>query len=138
MWRTGWRAGAPRGAGDVVVAALALGLLAGCHPATAQDGAGSCAPPPPWLEQNAKPGQPAAEFAACLRDQAYETRNLAVPAQSTAPGIIAQCHVRVDRFEGVTADPSETGSDQQRQAAEQDAEQQATAAITQYRRCVGR
>jgi hypothetical protein len=78
------------------------------------------------------------EFAACLRDQAYETRNLAVPADATAYGIIAQCHVRVDRFEGVTIAASESGSEQERQAADQAAVRQATAAITQYRRCVGR
>ncbi|MFI4933599.1 MAG: hypothetical protein ACHP7N_03190 [Caulobacterales bacterium] len=122
--------------GRVGVAALALCLFAGCRPTAAQESASSCAAPPPWREANAKPGQPDAEFAACLRDQAYETRTLTVPVDSTAYGIIAQCHVRVDFFEGRTMAASETGPDAA--AADQEAVRQATAAITQYRRCVGR
>lgn len=113
-------------------------MLAGCHPAAGQDSADQCAPPSPWLEPGGKPGRPEVEFAACLRDQTYETRNLSVPVDATAYGIIAQCHVRVDRFEGVTIAASESGSAQERQAADREAVRQATAAITRYRRCVGR
>jgi hypothetical protein len=113
------------------LAALAC-LLAGCHPATAQDGAAPCAPPPVWREADAKPGQPQAELAACLKDQAYEVRTLAVPVESAAAGIVAQCEIRVDRLEGrVGAAASDADADRQ-------AVQQATAAVTQYRQCAGR
>jgi hypothetical protein len=118
--------------------ALAIGLFAGGHEATAQDSAGRCAPPGPWLEPGAKPGRPEIEFAACLREQAYDTRSLPVPVEAAATGIVAQCHIRVDRFEGATIAASETGSKQERQAADREALRQATAAINQYRQCVGR
>ena len=137
MLRSGWRAGVLRGAAVGCVAALTFCPLAGCHRTTAQDSAGGCTPPGPWLEAGARPGRPAMEFAACLMDQAYETRNLSVPVDATANGIIAQCHVRVDRFEGA-ASAGETGSLQERQAADQAALREATAAISQYRQCVGR
>jgi hypothetical protein len=120
------------------IAALALCLFAGCREATAQDSAGRCAPPRPWLEPGAKPGRPEIEFAACLREQAYATRDLSIPVEPVANGIIAQCHVRVDRFEGVTIAASETGSAQERQAADREALRQATAAIDEYRQCAGR
>jgi hypothetical protein len=55
-----------------------------------------------------------------------------------ANGLVAQCRVEVDRFEGATIAASETGSAQERQAADQEALLQATAAINQYRQCVGR
>lgn len=138
MMRIRWPVGALGGVGRACVIALAVGLSAGCHPATAQNGDGpgqACAPPPPWREANAKPGQPALELAACLRDQAYETRTVKVPVESAAYGIVAQCEVRVDHFEGVIAEP---GSDQERQAADREAVRQATAAVEQYRQCAGR
>jgi hypothetical protein len=127
MMRIEARARMLRGGG---LAALAS-LLAGCHPATAQDGAAPCAPPPPWREADAKPGQPKAELAACLSDQAYQTRTLPVPVASAAAGIVAQCEIRVDRFEGrVGAAASDADADRE-------AVRQATAAVTQYRQCVG-
>jgi hypothetical protein len=138
MLRTGWRARVLRGAGGGCVAALALCLFAGCHQATAQDSAETCAPPRPWLEPSAKPGRPEIEFAACLREQAYKTRNVRAPVEPVANGLVAQCRVEVDRFEGATIAASETGSAQERQAADQEALLQATAAINQYRQCVGR
>jgi hypothetical protein len=113
------------------LAALAC-LLAGCHPATAQDGAATCAPPPPWHEADAKPGQPQAELAACLKAQAYEVRNLAIPVESAAQGIVAQCEIRVDRFEG------RVGAAAPDAAADREVVRQATADVTQYRQCVGR
>ena len=133
--RTLWPAETRRGAGRACVAALVVCLSAGCRPATAQDGAGACAPPRPWREADTKPGRPALELAACLRDQAYETRNLSVSVESTAYGIVAQCQVRVDHFEGVIA---EHGSDQERQSADREAVRQATAAVRRYRQCAGR
>lgn len=114
------------------LALLTCGLVAGCHPATAQDGAAPCAPPRHWQEANAKPGQPQAELAACLKDQGYDTRNLAVPVESVAAGIVAQCEIRIDRFEG------RTGAAAPDAAADRAAVAQATAAVTQYRQCVGR
>ena len=110
---------------------LALSLAAICHPASARDDAKSCAAPPPWRESAARPRHPVGEFAACLRDQGYETRNLAVPTSSAVQGIIAQCQVRVDYFEHRGGDVGATGS-------EADAQRLATAAVTHYRRCVGR
>lgn len=116
---------------------LALCLSCGCHPVAAQDGASSCAAPTPWREADAKPGQPQAELAACLRDQAYQTRNLAIPLNSVANGIIAQCEVGVDRFEGAIVTSNAMAPEDERQADEQAVMQQATADITQYRQCVG-
>jgi hypothetical protein len=113
------------------LAALAC-LLAGCHPATAQDGAAPCAPPPAWREADAKPGQPQAELAACLSDQAYQIRSLPVPVASAAAGIVAQCEIRVDRLEGRVGAAAPDGD------ADRMAVQQATADVTRYRQCVGR
>jgi hypothetical protein len=108
-------------------AVLAFCVIVGCHQsATSAD---PCAPPPPWNPAGAKPGQPDQEFATCLRDQAYETRNLAIPINSVAQGIIAQCQIRVDRFEGRMADENA--------AAERDADRPATAAVIESRRCIG-
>jgi len=118
-------------------AALALCIAAGCHPATGQAGAIGCAPPPPWLPPGARPGHPDAEFAACLKDKAYEARSVAVPVESKAPGIIAQCQVEVDRFEGSTSF-GDTGSDEERDAADRRAMRQATAAVLAYQSCAGR
>jgi len=118
-----------RGAG---LAALAFGLLAACHPATAQDGAAACAKPTAWREADSKPGQPQAELTACLRDQAYEIRDLKVPLESAAQGIVAQCEIRVDRFEG------RVGAAAPDQAADRAASAQASAVVAQYRQCVGR
>jgi hypothetical protein len=115
------------------LAALAGLLLVGCHPATAQDGAADpCAPPPPWLETSAKPGQPQAELAACLKAQAYDTRTLAIPVEPNAQGIVAQCEIRVDRLEG------HVGAAAPDQSADQSAVAQAKADVTQYRQCVAR
>ena len=111
---------------------LAFCLLAGCHPATAQDGAATCAPPPPWREADTEPGQPHTELTACPRDQAFETRNLAGPIESAAQGIVAQCEIRVDRFEGRVGAPA---SDE---AADREAARQATLAVAQYRQCIDR
>ncbi len=119
------------------IAAAVFLVLAGCHQGAAAD-QNACAAPSPWLTPGAKTGHPAEEFAACLRDQAYEARSLSVPMQSIVAGVIAQCHVRVDQFEGSIGDPTDTLPEDQRQAAERDAEAQASAAITQYRQCAGR
>jgi hypothetical protein len=126
--RVAWRTIGPRAIFAGYVAALALGVVAGGHQAAA--GAESCAPPPPWRESASRPGRPEAEFAACIRDQGYETRNLDVPSESAAYGIIAQCHVRVVFFEG--RNPAALP------ATDQEDLRQAMAAVTHYRRCTGR
>jgi hypothetical protein len=137
MARLGHPAGMLRRKSGWSAAALSLSLISACHQTNAQAGAATCAPPPPWLAPGAKPGQPEAEFAACLKDQAYETRTLAIPLDANAYGIIAQCHVRVDRFEGLTIAASENGSEEARQAADAKAVRQAKADITDYRQCAG-
>jgi hypothetical protein len=63
-------------------------LLSG--PAAAQ----SCAPPSPWSEANARHRRPEAEVGACLKVNAWQTRNLDVPIRSAVAGIVAQCEVR--------------------------------------------
>jgi hypothetical protein len=120
------------------LAALALWGLAGCHPATAQGGSAACAPPPPWPQAGARPGQPDAELAACLSDRAYRARDVAVPLASKTAGVIAQCEVEVDRFEGAMIFGGATGSDEQVEATERRAEQLATAAVLAYQPCADR
>jgi|SRR5580692_2887978 hypothetical protein len=131
MLRAVWQVGGFPGSAGACSAAMALLLLAGCGQAAGQGGASSCAPPPPWSEASAKPGQPQAELAACLADQAYQIRNLAIPVESAANGIVAQCEVRVDKFENVTVPANDP-------ATEQATMQQATADVTQYRQCAGK
>ena len=125
------------GGPDGRAAVLTLFLLAGCQPATAQGGAG-CAAPPPWQQPGAKPGQPNAEMAACLKDKAYDARGLAVPQDSKVAGIIAQCEVDVDRFEVDMPFGGATGSDEERAARERSVTQQATAAVLAYQSCTSR
>ncbi len=66
-----------------------------------------------------------------MQRQAYETRTLPIPVDSAAAGIVAQCEIRVDRFEGGPVPVRES-------AAEAAITQQATAAVVQQRQCVGR
>lgn len=115
--------------------AVMVGLCASaaCHPATAQGGA--CAPPPAWRGTFARPVRPDAELAACLRDKAYQARGVHVPVQSKVAGLIAQCEVEVDQFEGALVLGGGDGSDEQRAAVEQQAEQEAAAAIATYQGC---
>ncbi len=107
-----------------------LWLVAACHPAGSADAA-SCTPPPTWPAAGAKPGQPDAEFAACLADRAWRARALAIPVESAANGVLAQCQIEVDRFENVLY-PNRT-DDQDRDQLDQ-----ATAAVTAARKCSGR
>jgi outer membrane murein-binding lipoprotein Lpp len=109
-------------------AALACCLLAGC----AQGDPSSCSAPPPWQEANAKPGQPQAELAACLKAQAYDTRSMSIPLEPNAQGIVAQCEIRVDRLAG------HVGAAAPDAAADQAALAQARADVTQYRQCPAR
>ncbi len=113
---------------------FALGATAGCWPAAS----GPCAAPPPWRLVYPKPGQPDAELWGCLNDAAWDARALNIPLDSKASGIIAQCEVDVDRFEGNMAFGSATGSDEDRASAEQRAQQLARAAIAQFQTCAGR
>jgi hypothetical protein len=123
---------------DGCAAALAAFVLVGCQPGTAQGGAAACSPPAPWPGAGARPGQPELELAACLRDRAYQARSVAVPVEAKVAGIIAQCEVGVDRFEGSMIFGGATGSDEQRRAAEQWEMRQATAAVGAYQTCESR
>jgi len=125
-----WKVTTLRGAKTAAITALMVGLLAGCHPATAApDAAADCAAPTQWVEASAAKGQPDANFAACAKDQAYQTRTLNVPVNSVVAGVVAQCEVRVDRFEGQNGITD--------QAADERNIETAKAAVTQYRQCPG-
>ena len=112
---------------------VALSAAIGCRPA-----ADLCAAPPPWRQVYLKPGQPDAELWGCLNDAAWEARAVSVPLDSKAAGLIAQCEVDVDRFEGNMVFGSATGSDEDRGTVEQRAQQLARAAIAEYQGCAGR
>ena len=114
--------------------AVAAWAVAGCHPTTAQGS--DCSAPPAWQELGAKPGAPEAELAACLKDKAYDARNVKVPFRSKVAGIIAQCEVDVDRFD---SDLVLDGPNLRRlKAIEEEAQREATAAILAYQSCADR
>jgi len=117
-----------------LVALMALGAAVGCRPATAD----RCAAPPPWRQVYPKPGQPDAELWGCLNDAAWDARAVNVPLDSKAAGLIAECEVDVDKYEGNMVFGSATGSDEDRATAEQRAQQLARAAIAEYLGCEGR
>jgi len=114
---------------------LALVACAGCHPAAAQAGADPCAAPPSWRQPGARPGQPDAELASCLKDKAFQARDVRAPLASKTAGVIAQCEVEVDQFEGAMVFGGATGSQEDRAAAEQRAQQEARAAVVAYQGC---
>ena len=117
-----------------LTALMALGAAAGCRPATADP----CTPPPPWRQVYLKPGQPDAELWGCFNDAAWAARAVNAPLDSKVAGLIAECQVDVDRFEGNMVFGSATGSDEDRATAEQRAQQLARAAIAEYQGCGGR
>ena len=120
----------------VGAAVLMLWAATACSRATAQDGA--CTPAPVWRQLIANPGRPDAELSACLSDKAYQARAIQVPLQSKVAGVIAQCEVEVDQFEGRMVFGGGTGSEEERAAVEQRASQEATAAVAAYQGCGGR
>jgi len=107
----------------------------GCQQANPQPTADSSAAPADWRAAYANPGNPQAELAACLKFQAHKIHRLKIPLSSAASGIITICEVDVDRFEGSVVTDNVMAPDAQRDAAEQDTMQQATAAMTQYKAC---
>lgn len=117
----------------MLAAVVAIGAAVGCRQA-----ADPCSAPPPWRQVYLKPGQPDAELWGCLNDAAWEARAVNAPLDSKAAGLIAQCQVDVDRFEGNMAFGSATGSPEDLAAAEQRAQQLARAAIAEYQTCAGR
>jgi hypothetical protein len=123
----------PLKAREMGIAGLALFLLL-FAPAAAQN----CAPPRPWTGADARHGRPEAEVWACLKAQAWETRNLNVPIRSAVAGIVAQCEVRVVFFEGPAGSASRTRAQQQVDANDHQALDQALADVTWSRRCAGR
>jgi len=94
--------------------------------------------PPPWRQVYPKPGQPDAELWGCLNDAAWEARAVSAPLESKVAGLIAECEVDVDRFEGTMVFGSATGSDEELATAEQRAQQLARAALAEYQACGGR
>jgi hypothetical protein len=78
------------------------------------------------------------EVAACLKAQAWETRNLNVPLKSAVAGIVAQCEVRVIFFEGPAGSPSRARAQQRVDADDRSALDRALADVTWSRRCAGR
>lgn len=90
-----------------------------------------CDPPPSW-QNAATRGHPTAEISACLKNKAYDARNVAVPAQSKSAGIIAQCEVEVDRYEGGAPFGGAKGWNEPWVA------QQAMAAVAAYQSCAAR
>ena len=116
-----------------LAALVTLGVAAGCRPV-----ADACAAPPPWRQVYPKPGQPDAELWGCLNDAAWDSRAVIAPLDAKVAGLIAQCEVEVDRFEGNMVFGSATGSDEDRATAEQRAQQLAKAALAEYQTCAGR
>jgi hypothetical protein len=114
-----------------LMALVALGAAVGCRPATADP----CAQPPPWRQVYPKPGQPDAELWGCLNDAAWDMRAANVPLDSKVAGLIAECQVDVDKFEGNRMFGSATDADEDRAAAEQRAQQLARAAVAEYQAC---
>jgi hypothetical protein len=98
-------------------------------------GAGACASPPTWRKPGARPGQPDAELASRLKDKAFLARTVNVPLASKTAGVIAQCEVEVDQFEGTMVSGGGTGSEEERAAVEQRAQQDARAAVVAYQGC---
>jgi hypothetical protein len=98
----------------------------------------SCAQPPPWSEATARHGRPEAEVAICLRDHAWDVRDLKVPVNSAVAGIVAQCEVRVVFFEGPRGSPYQYKMQQRVDDNDRNALAQALADVTWARRCAGR
>ena len=120
---------------EIWIACLALGLLM-FGAAAAQ--AGGCSPPTPWSEANAHLGRPQAEVEACLKVQAWETRNLNVPIGSAVAGIVAQCEVRVIFSGGPAGSASRAHAQQLIDANDRVALDEALDDVTLARRCAGR
>jgi hypothetical protein len=116
-----------------------LGLVVGLAPAAsaaAQDR--GCAPPPSWSEASGRYGQPEAGVTACLRAQAWETRDLNVPVKHHVAGIVAQCEVRVVFFEGPQGSVARFRAQQRIDANDHQALLRALADVTWARGCAGR
>lgn len=117
------------------ISSLALGLLIfGSEAAQA----GVCTPPPPWSEANSRLGGRQAQVEACLRFQAWETRNLNVPTESIVGGIVSQCEVRVIFNSGPAGSDSRTRAQQLIDANDRAALNEALEDVTTARRCAGR
>jgi hypothetical protein len=115
---------------------IALMLLCAGDDARAQ--AGGCAAPPEWSAAEVSPGNPDRALSACLRSQAYKARNLHIPVDNVANGIVASCEVQVSGIEGSNIYDDPAKPEARRQAIERDAMRQATAAVTLYRSCAVR
>lgn len=92
-----------------------------------------CAPPAPWTQTNGLQAQ----VQACLRGQAWETRNLTIPIGSVVSGIVAQCEVRVIFNSGPAGSASRARAQQLIDANDRLALDEALDDVTWARRCAG-
>lgn len=116
-----------------ICAIAALGAFA----APARAGEGACAEPPPWTAVYARPGRPFDEIWGCLNDAAWRARDVRVPENSKVGGIIAQCEVEVDHFEGRMVFGGFGPSEARQAEIEQRVEQEARTAIAAAAHCSG-
>jgi len=115
-------------------APLALGLLI-CGSAAAQ--AAGCGAPPPWSEADAHT-RPQAAVEACLKGQAWETRNLNIPVDPAVAGIVSQCEVRVTFAAGPAGSAARTHTQQLLDSNDRVALDEALDDVTWARKCAGR
>lgn len=115
-------------------ACVGLGLLV-LRSSTAQ--AAGCAPPPPWSEADAH-SRPQAAVEACLKVQAWETRNLNIPTESVVSGIVSQCEVRVTFAAGAPGSAARTRAQQLLDANDRVVLDEALDDVTLARGCAGR
>jgi hypothetical protein len=118
----------------VWVPCCALGLLILASAAAKAEG---CGPPLPWSEADAR-SRPQAAVEACLKVQAWETRNLNVPTESVVSGIVSQCEVRVTFAAGPAGSAARSRTQQLLDSNDRVALDEALEDITWARKCAGR
>lgn len=116
-------------------ACVALGVLTSGAAGAQSD---SCSPPPPWSKDDIDSGRPVAEVEACLKVQAWESRNLNIAVNAAVAGIVSQCEVRVIFGTGPAGSGSRTKAQQRINASDREALDQALDDITWARGCAGR
>ena len=121
--------------GMIWTTCLALGLGTSEAAAAQSD---RCSPPPPWSKDDVDPRRPLAEVEACLKVQAWETRNLDIPVNSAVAAIVSQCEVRVIFGAGPAGSASRTKAQQLIDANDRVALNHALDEVTWARGCAGR
>lgn len=94
-------------------------------------------PPPPWSEADAR-SRPQSAVEACLKVQAWETRNLNVPTESVVSGIVSQCEVRVTFAAGPAGSDARSRTQQLLDSNDRVALDEALDDVTSARKCAGR